>query len=171
MALNFEKTTLQKAINPVRDTMRSLIGESVEFLWDVPEELPEIEADPIRLRQIVLNLLSNAAKFTDEGEIKLRAYAENDFIYLVVRDSGIGIASEDYDKLFTPFAQADSSNTRTTSGTGLGLPITKWLIEMHQGTINFTSIINEGTTFHVVLPVVQSKEHQTEIPLEPSTVV
>ncbi|WP_420627647.1 GAF domain-containing protein [Candidatus Leptofilum sp.] len=170
MALNFETISLQQAINPVRDTMRSLINEAVDFVWDIPDDLPEIEADPIRLRQIVLNLLSNAAKFTDEGEIRLLAYAEDDQLHLTVKDSGIGIAPEDYDKLFTPFAQADSSNTRTTSGTGLGLPICKWLIETHQGTINFESKVNKGTTFYVVLPVVQSKEQPAEIPLAPSTI-
>ncbi|MCA9916535.1 MAG: GAF domain-containing protein [Anaerolineales bacterium] len=170
MALHFEKVPLHQAINPARDTMRSLINNQVNFVWDVPEDLPQIEADAIRLRQIVLNLLSNAAKFTDEGEIKLQATAENGYMHLVVADSGIGIAPEDYDKLFTPFAQADSSNTRTVSGTGLGLPITKWLIEMHQGTIDFASEPNKGTTFYVTLPILQNKAHATEIPLAPSTI-
>ncbi|MEZ4590482.1 MAG: GAF domain-containing protein [Chloroflexota bacterium] len=170
MALNFETISLHQAINPARDTMRSLINDPITFVWDVPEDLPPLEADPIRLRQIVLNLLSNAAKFTDTGEIVLRARADNDQVHLVVQDTGIGIAPDDYDKLFTPFAQADSSTTRTASGTGLGLPITKWLIEMHQGSIYFSSQLNEGTTFHVMLPVVQNKEQPTEIPLVPSTV-
>ena len=171
MTLTFETVDLHTAIAPARDTMRSLINtEQVEFVWDVPEDLPKIEADPIRLRQIVLNLLSNAAKFTDEGEIRLRAYTEDDAVVLMVQDTGIGIAHEDFDKLFTPFAQVDSSDTRTSSGTGLGLPITKWLIEMHQGSINFASHPNEGTTFHVILPVHQSNEQSTEAPLEQSTV-
>jgi signal transduction histidine kinase len=170
MALTFEKIPLHLAINPAHDTMRSLITEPVSFVWDVPEDLPEIEADPIRLRQIVLNLLSNAAKFTDEGEVRLHAYTENGQLHLVVQDTGIGIAPQDYDKLFTPFAQADASNTRTASGTGLGLPITKWLIEMHQGTIAFSSQLNVGSTFHVVLPIVQRNDHATEIPLAPTTI-
>ena len=89
---------------------------------------------------------------------------------LTIFDTGVGIAPEDYDKLFTPFAQADTSNTRTASGTGLGLPITKWLIEMHQGSIKFTSHVHEGTTFHVILPVHQSNEQPTEIPLAQSTI-
>jgi signal transduction histidine kinase len=170
MTLAFEKILPQKAINPARDTMRSLINDPVSFVWDVSEDLPEIEADPIRLRQIVLNLLSNAAKFTDEGEVRLHAYADDDHLHLIVQDTGIGIAPEDYDKLFTPFAQADGSNTRTASGTGLGLPITKWLIEMHQGNINFSSQLNVGTTFHVTLPVVQNNIEGTEIPLAPTTI-
>lgn len=170
MTLNFETINLQTAIAPAHDTMRGLIdSERVNLVWDVPEDLPEMEADAIRLRQIMLNLLSNAAKFTEDGEIRLCAFAEDETIHIQVEDTGIGIAPDDFDKLFMPFAQADSSNTRTASGTGLGLPITKWLIEMHQGSINFTSRLNEGTTFHVILPVRQSKDKLTEIPLVQST--
>ena len=151
--------------------MRGLIdSKRINFVWDVPEDLPELEADPIRLRQIVLNLLSNAAKFTEDGEIRLQAFADDDTIVIRVQDSGIGIAPENYSKLFTPFAQADSSNTRAVGGTGLGLPITKWLIEMHQGSIKFASHLHEGTTFHVILPVHQSDEQPTEIPLAQSII-
>jgi signal transduction histidine kinase len=170
MTLNFETINLHTAVAPAHDTMRGLIdNERVDFIWEVPEDLPEIEADAIRLRQILLNLLSNAAKFTEDGEIRLNAYAEGETIHIKVRDTGIGIAPEDFDKLFMPFAQVDTSNTRTSSGTGLGLPITKWLIEMHQGSINFTSQPDVGTTFHVILPVRQDKDKQTEIPLVQST--
>ncbi|VAW42839.1 Serine phosphatase RsbU, regulator of sigma subunit, partial [hydrothermal vent metagenome] len=167
MPLSFETVHIHDAIGPVRNTMRSLIdSEEVKFIWVVPENLPEIEADPIRLRQIVLNLLSNAAKFTETGEIRLSAYAKDDSIHITVHDTGIGIAPENFDVLFTPFAQVDSSNTRTSSGTGLGLPITKWLTEMHQGSIKFTSQLNEGTTFHVVLPIKQHSdqlEHEQQL--------
>ncbi len=170
MTLNFEKINLHTAVAPAHDTVRGLIdSERVNLVWNVPEDLPDLEADAIRLRQILLNLLSNAAKFTEDGEIRLRAYAADEMIHLEVEDTGIGIAPEDFDKLFMPFAQVDSSNTRTASGTGLGLPITKWLIEMHQGSINFTSQLNEGTTFHVILPVHQSEDKPTEIPLVQST--
>lgn len=171
MTLNFEPVHLHEAIGPTRDTMRGLIdSERINFIWDVPEDLPKLEADPIRLRQILLNLLSNAAKFTEEGEISVCAFFEADRIHLTVKDSGIGIAQEDYDKLFMPFAQADSSTTRTASGTGLGLPITKWLIEMHEGSITFVSHLNEGTTFHVILPVHQSNDQPTEIPLAQTSI-
>ena len=171
MTLAFEKTNLHDALEPARGAMRGLLNnDQVNLIWDVPEDLPEIEADPIRLRQIALNLLSNAAKFTEEGSIKLSAYAKDEAIHLTVQDSGIGIAEEDFDKLFTPFAQADSSNTRTGSGTGLGLPITKWLVEMHQGFINFASRLDEGTTFHVVLPIHQNGTRPSEIPYMQSTI-
>ncbi|MCP4417584.1 MAG: GAF domain-containing protein [Chloroflexi bacterium] len=171
MSLHFEKVHIHEAIEPARNTMRSLINaEKIDFVWDVPQDLPEIEADSIRLRQIVLNLLSNAAKFTNEGEIRLCAYAENESVHLTVQDTGIGIAPGNYDLLFTPFAQINSSNTRTSGGTGLGLPITKWLIEMHHGSINFTSELNEGTTFHLILPVNQQTDQPKEIDLAHSTI-
>ncbi|MBK8901197.1 MAG: GAF domain-containing protein [Anaerolineaceae bacterium] len=172
MTLNFETIDLHTAVASTYDTIRGLIDSSkVNLVWNVPDDLPEMKADPIRLRQILLNLLSNAAKFTEEGQIRLHAYAESDMIHILVEDTGIGIASEDFDKLFMPFAQVDSSTTRTASGTGLGLPITKWLIEMHHGSINFTSRLNEGTSFHVVLPVHQSNDQPQEIPLVQSTIL
>ncbi|MCB8981805.1 MAG: GAF domain-containing protein [Ardenticatenaceae bacterium] len=171
MTLNFETVNLHTAVAPTYDTIRGLIDSSkVNFIWNVPEDLPEIKVDPIRLRQILLNLLSNAAKFTEEGEIRLHAYTENDMVHIYVEDTGIGIATEDFDKLFMPFAQVDSSTTRTASGTGLGLPITKWLIEMHGGSIKFTSRVNEGSTFHVILPVQQSSDEPMEIPFVQTTI-
>ena len=171
MMLNFETIKLHTAVAPTYDTIRGLIDSTkVSLVWNVPDDLPEMQADPIRLRQILLNLLSNAAKFTEAGEIRLHAYAETDTIHILVTDTGIGIAAEDYDKLFMPFAQVDSSTTRTASGTGLGLPITKWLIEMHHGSIKFSSRLNEGTTFHVILPVHQSNDQPLEIPLVQSTI-
>lgn len=171
MTLNFETINVHTAVAPTYDTIRGLIDSSrVTLAWDVPQDLPEMQADPIRLRQILLNLLSNAAKFTEDGEIRLRAYAETDQIHIIVEDTGIGIAREDFDKLFMPFAQVDSSTTRTASGTGLGLPITKWLIEMHHGSIKFASRLNEGTTFHVILPVHQRNDQPLEIPLVQSTI-
>lgn len=170
MTLNFETINLHTAVAPTYDTIRGLIDSTkVNFIWNVPEDLPEIRVDPIRLRQILLNLLSNAAKFTEEGEIRLHAYTDNDLVHIYVEDTGIGIAAEDYDKLFMPFAQVDSSTTRTASGTGLGLPITKWLIEMHGGSIKFSSRLNEGTTFHVILPVHQDSDTPLEIPLVQTT--
>ena len=112
----------------------------------------------------------NKKIWKDKGEIRLRAYAEDESVHIIVEDTGIGIATEDFDKLFMPFAQVDSSTTRTASGTGLGLPITKWLIEMHHGSIHFSSRLNEGSTFHVVLPVHQSNDQPLEIPLVQSTI-
>lgn len=155
MALTFEEIDMVQTAVSVRDTIRGLIDqENVNLIWNVPEELPVIEADPIRIRQILINLLSNAAKYTSEGEIELRIEPEDDaYLHISVRDTGIGIEEEAFEKIFVAFEQADSSTTRAVGGTGLGLPITKWLVDMHQGHIFFESELNKGTTFHVIMPL------------------
>lgn len=154
MALTYETTELLPVMESVYKTVRGLIDpEKIELVWDVAEDLPPIEADSLRVRQILLNLLSNAAKYTDEGQVQLQVRHVKDEIHFQIRDTGIGIAPEDYEKVFTAFEQVDSSNTRTVGGTGLGLPITKWLVEMHQGRIYFESEVDRGTTFHVHLPI------------------
>jgi two-component system sensor histidine kinase ChiS len=78
-----------------------------------------------------------------------------DSIHISVKDTGIGIAKEDYNKIFAAFEQVDNSTTRTAGGTGLGLPITKWIVEMHNGRIWFESEVNKGSTFFVTLPLNQ----------------
>ena len=156
MALTFETTDILPITESVYKTVKGLIQPGkIELIWNVAENLPTIEADPLRIRQILLNLLSNAAKYTDEGQVQLHVHQDNDHIHFKISDTGIGIAPDDYDKVFTAFEQVDSSTTRTVGGTGLGLPITKWLIEMHQGNIYFESQVDHGTTFHVRLPMTQ----------------
>ncbi len=154
MTLSFEDVDLTQAAEAVRTTVRGLIDpDKIELIWEVSPNLPPVEADPIRIRQILLNLLSNAAKYTPEGHIHLKMEQEDSQVHILVKDTGIGIASEDFDKIFVAFEQADSSTTRAVGGTGLGLPITKWLVEMHQGQIYFESELNKGSTFHVILPI------------------
>jgi signal transduction histidine kinase len=155
MTLSFEEVDLSTAAQSVYDTVRGLIDPTqVELIWDIHPHLPLIEADPIRIRQILLNLLSNAAKYTPDGHIQLKIMPEDgERVHIVVHDTGIGIAEADFDKIFVAFEQADSSTTRAVGGTGLGLPITKWLVEMHRGEIYFESELNKGSTFHILLPV------------------
>lgn len=154
MTLSFEEVDLVQAAEAVHSTVRGLIdADKIELIWDIQPDLPQIEADPTRVRQILLNLLSNAAKYTPEGHIQLKILQENEHIHIVVHDTGIGIAETDFVKVFVPFEQADSSTTRAVGGTGLGLPITKWLVEMHQGEIYFESELDKGSTFHVLLPL------------------
>ncbi len=96
----------------------------IELVTDVPEDLPAIRADSIRIRQVLLNLVSNAAKFTEEGQIAVSARhinkGERDEILVAVADTGIGIAPENLDKLFEPFSQVDPSPTRKSGGHGIG---------------------------------------------------
>ncbi|MCA9936228.1 MAG: GAF domain-containing protein [Ardenticatenaceae bacterium] len=159
MILAFESVDLAEIAQAALDTIRSLAHEKGLTLHAaIPDQLPQIEADPVRLRQILNNLLSNAVKYTDEGNILLHIQPNGaTHIHITVSDTGIGISQEDFDKLFAAFEQVDNSTTRMVGGTGLGLPITKWLVNMHQGTITVESEIGRGSTFHVRLPVHQDE--------------
>jgi CheY-like chemotaxis protein len=125
-------------------------------------------ADPVRLRQILVNLVSNAIKFTDTGKVRARVAlvedAEETRIVMMVRDSGIGMSSEAMEKLFQPFVQADSSTTRRFGGTGLGLAISKKLCQQMDGQIRVESRLGRGSTFHVEIPshIVAAPETATE---------
>jgi PAS domain S-box-containing protein len=135
--------------------------ESIELLADKPigmqvqiePGLPTLEADPMRVKQIVSNLVSNAIKFTAEGLVVLRAFREDDWVCIQVQDNGIGIAEEDMATIFERFRQVDGSHARRAGGTGLGLPITRHLVELHGGTIVVQSQPGQGSNFSVRLPV------------------
>jgi signal transduction histidine kinase/putative methionine-R-sulfoxide reductase with GAF domain len=159
MTLTFDTIDLIESAKIASTTIRSLMDESrVKFIWDIPTQIPAIQADAVRIRQILMNLLSNAVKYTDSGTIRLTIRHVQDHILITVADTGIGIAHRDYEKLFKAFEQVDNTTTRTAGGTGLGLPITKWLVNMHQGDIWFDSELNKGTTFHVTIPLVQNPD-------------
>ncbi len=151
----------------VRSVMSTAVGltkdKPVKLLQDVDEDLPIIVGDNTRIRQVLLNLISNAAKFTEEGHIrviaKLRKSARGgEEVYLAVEDTGPGISAEDQSKLFKPFSQVDGSPTRKTGGTGLGLSISKRFIEMHGGQIGVKSHEGRGSTFWFTLPVTPPEE-------------
>ncbi|MDO8445381.1 MAG: ATP-binding protein [Deltaproteobacteria bacterium] len=128
-------------------------GKDVKLVDWVDEGLPTIVADGKRLKQIVLNLISNAAKFTEKGEITIKAEPSgNRHVLISVRDTGIGIKEEDIPKVFEKFRQIDMSSTRDKGGTGLGMAITKKLVELHGGSMWLESKVGEGTTFYVKLP-------------------
>jgi signal transduction histidine kinase/ActR/RegA family two-component response regulator len=146
----------------IADTVRShvLLAQSkgVKLVWSIAPSVPHrIEADPLRVRQILANLLSNAVKFTDRGSIHLEASAASAgagkiMLEISVRDTGLGIAADKLGEIFEKFTQADGSTTRRYGGTGLGLAIAKQLVELHGGTIRVESREGEGSTFSVSLP-------------------
>jgi signal transduction histidine kinase len=158
MSLAFEEIEIEEMANSVNATVRGLVKDKdIELIWKIEKGLPPVEADPIRLRQILLNFLSNAAKFTEKGYITLYIVQEGDYhIHMAVEDTGIGIAEEDFDVLFEAFEQVDSSVTRSFGGTGLGLPITKKLIELHQGHVWLEREVGKGSIFHIMVPNQQS---------------
>jgi PAS domain S-box-containing protein len=120
-------------------------------------DLPLIYADPMRLSQILGNLVANATKFTEAGEIKLRARydPDADLVCLEVSDTGVGMSEEDLTHLFERFRQVDGSSTRRAEGTGLGLAITKHLVELHAGELRVESALGHGSTFAACLPVAE----------------
>lgn len=167
MSMTFDEVDIHQSAKIASSTVRPLIDEKrIKFIWDVPTDLPMVTADPVRTRQILINLLSNAVKYTLKGHIQLTIrHDSDDYIHIMVADTGIGIAEKDFDKLFSAFEQVDNSTTRTFGGTGLGLPITKWIIEMHNGEIWFETELKKGTTFHVKLPIEQDIQPEEEPPL------
>ncbi|MGD0806660.1 MAG: GAF domain-containing protein [Anaerolineales bacterium] len=167
MELAFEEVDMRNLIQSVASTALGLIKDKpIRLTQYIPDDLPLARADPIRTRQVLLNLLSNAAKFTESGSIvveaKMQANPDNyPEIVVSVSDTGSGIPSDHFPKLFEAFSQVDASPTRRTGGTGLGLSICKRLVEMHGGRIWVDSILGKGSTFYFTLPALQPKAAAT----------
>ncbi|MEA4908081.1 MAG: GAF domain-containing protein [Anaerolineaceae bacterium] len=165
MELSFTETNLEEIIQSVMSTAIGLVKDkSIQLNQNIAPDLPSVLADPTRIRQVLLNLLSNAAKFTDSGSITVNALVSQDMedqpeIMVTVTDTGPGIAAEDQTKLFQPFSQVDDSPTRKTGGTGLGLSICRSLIDMHHGKIGvLSSEVGKGTTFFFTLPLAKTED-------------
>jgi len=159
MELAFDEVNIAELIQSVLATMTGLIKDKPILLKrNIVPDLPNVRADAMRIRQVMLNLLSNAAKFTEEGEIAIEAAAKlgpdgKHELVVTVRDTGPGITPEDQEKLFQAFSQVDDSPTRRTSGSGLGLAISKYLVQMHGGRIGVESTPGQGSTFYFTLPL------------------
>jgi PAS domain S-box-containing protein len=123
------------------------------FRVEVPDQEVTLETDPRKVRQILLNLLGNAVKFTAQGEVSFRAERRGETMVMEVRDTGIGIAHEHLEKIFEPFWQAETEMHARVSGTGLGLPVTRQLVELLGGRMRVTSEPGRGSHFRVELPV------------------
>lgn len=127
-------------------------AKGIQLKSEIPSELPAILADENRIQQVFVNLIGNAIKFTHAGSVQVRAYELDSSIQIQVIDTGKGIAKENFDVIFEAFKQEDGSSSREYGGTGLGLTITKKLIEAHAGTITVESEVGKGTTFTFCLP-------------------
>ena len=130
-----------------------LQGKNVTLINAIPKDVVLVEADENRLQQILHNLISNAIKFTEKGEIAIKAEEKNSMLSIAISDTGIGIAKDKFQDIFKSFEQADGSTQREYGGTGLGLSVSKQLVELHGGTINVTSDVGKGSTFTFTLPI------------------
>ncbi len=159
MSMNIMPFEFAPLVDTCFATVESMVKEGrVQLLKEVPENLPEALSDQDKLKQIIINLLSNALKFTEEGEVKLSAALENGSLRIAVSDTGAGLPSDALEYIFDEFRQVDGSSTRKHGGTGLGLSITKKLIHLLGGTIDVRSVEGEGSTFTVTLPLTNRDE-------------
>jgi signal transduction histidine kinase/HAMP domain-containing protein len=167
LALYPEHVEIETLLNDAVTTAEHLIQQNNNRIHlQVTEDVKSIYSDPLRFRQIVLNLLTNASKFTQNGDIHIRARSETledgDWLVLQVSDTGIGIDAVFLDKLFVEFSQEDSSATRKFGGTGLGLTISQRLCSMMGGDISVESTVGKGTTFTVRLPAIPGRYPEIE---------
>jgi signal transduction histidine kinase len=150
----------------VRETITALRGaaekKGLSIQVNLPPDLGLITADQIRFKQILFNLLSNAVKFTDHGGVVVSGWVEGDHLHMAVTDTGIGMRTEDMGRIFVEFSQVDASHARRHEGTGLGLALSKRLVEAHGGRIWLDSKFGEGSTFHVSLPLQPPNSRKTD---------
>ena len=154
LVLDLNDYSLQGVTQTVYSAVEPLAADKkLGFKVEVTPDLPPGRGDERRLTQVLLNLVGNAIKFTDAGEVSINVGVADGSFKVAVRDTGPGISATDQAKLFQEFQQADNSITRKKGGTGLGLAISKRIIEMHGGRIWIDSTPGEGSTFSFTVPV------------------
>ena len=177
MALFLETVDVNSLLNDIVATVQTLAekrGNTLSVVFD--DQLGHLQTDFTKLRQMLLNLMSNATKFTEKGEIRLEAKRDGEWVTFCVIDNGIGMTSEQQKKLFEPFTQGDSSMTRRYGGTGLGLAITQKFVQMLGGTLWLESEFGHGSTFVLSLPVTAPTsdsivENETETSLKKEGII
>ncbi|GAB4538518.1 MAG: hypothetical protein Fur002_02100 [Anaerolineales bacterium] len=167
MNLNPERFNLEEVLSEVVSITAPMASEKNLALFIEPDSEHDVEiyADKIRIRQVVINLVNNSIKFTEKGKIAIRVVREDKHVLLSVKDSGIGIPQDHLEAVFQEFTQVDTSTTRKVGGTGLGLPISRRLIEMHGGKLwaESSGVAGEGSTFYAFLPLeakIEKEEQQ-----------
>jgi signal transduction histidine kinase len=161
LTLSIADYSLLEVVQTVFLSVESLAAEKQLALnISVPSDLPSGKGDEQRIAQVLLNLVGNAIKFTEAGEIRISVSAADGAFTIAVSDTGFGIAEEDQQKIFDEFQQADNSNTRAQGGTGLGLAIAKRIIEMHGGRMWVESSLGKGSTFWCTLPICVERQRE-----------
>jgi signal transduction histidine kinase len=159
LELELSDYCVQDIAQTVRSTLEPLASDKkLAFRLELASDLPAGHGDGRRLTQVLINLVGNAIKFTDAGEVAIKAKANDGSFHVSVRDTGPGISAADQAKLFQEFQQADNAITRKKGGTGLGLAISKRIIEMHGGKIWVESQVGQGSTFTFTLPVMVERQ-------------
>jgi two-component system phosphate regulon sensor histidine kinase PhoR len=138
--------------NVIRIFDQRLRDKQLSLVIDVKENLPPIKADLFKLEQMLINLLDNAVKYTDRGEIAVSMDVRDKRVHIQVKDTGIGIPKGDIPRIFERFYVVDKSRSRKFGGTGLGLSIVKHIVLLHHGTINIESVLGKGTSVTVTFP-------------------
>jgi signal transduction histidine kinase len=154
MALRLSEHAIEECIETVVGRLSNLANEKkLSLVVEITEEIPICTFDLQRITQVMFNLVGNAIKFTDEGEIRIGARNEGDSLLLWVADTGIGIPEAELESVFTEFSQAKNTVPGGAQGTGLGLSITRKFVEMHGGEIWVESEVGVGSTFWIKLPM------------------
>jgi signal transduction histidine kinase/CheY-like chemotaxis protein len=147
--------TIGELFGGLRGALRPLLnGQAVDLNFDIPDKVPNLFTDEAKVTQILRNLISNALKFTEQGEVRVTASfdTERGRVNLSVRDTGIGIAPQDHDRIFDEFAQVDTKIQKRVKGTGLGLPLSRSLAELLGGELVVESVLGQGSVFTLSIP-------------------
>jgi signal transduction histidine kinase len=154
MEVRVEPVRVQEVIHGAASTIESMLNvDGVRLVREIAPDIPALYTDREKLRQIIINLLGNAVKFTERGEIRISACQQNGSVKLAVSDTGIGIERKDLDQIFERFHQGDRSNNKKYRGTGLGLAIVKQFVNLLGGEIGVVSEVGKGSVFTVTLPL------------------
>jgi len=154
LTLTLSEYSFDEVVQAVANALGSLAAaKQLRLQVDVAPNLPIGRGDERRITQVLLNLVGNAIKFTDQGEVALRVSAANGAFLVAVADTGPGIEAQDQEKIFEEFQQSDASSTRSKSGTGLGLAIARRIVDMHGGRIWVEPTLGKGATFYVSIPI------------------
>jgi len=154
MDVYIEEINIYHLLFGIKATTEALVSRNKNtFIFDVPENIDTVKSDSTKLRQILLNIIGNAAKFTSSGEVAIKVTADTDNLIIIISDTGIGMTEQQLNDLTTPFTQADISTTREYGGTGLGMSLTENLAELLGITMAVKSTPDQGTRFELTIPL------------------
>jgi len=162
--LHLQPISIQALTEGVVDMLNYILkGKPVQIMNEVSADFPAVIGDENRVTQILFNLVDNAVKYTSEGKITIQASIKNDIAYLSIKDTGIGMDKETMKTLFTPYVQGSIKKSMSEGGFGLGLHISKKLVELHGGTLQVQSVLGEGSTFTFTLPLADEQAIISEL--------